>query len=126
MVGTSLSGNITFMQSQVQTAISSKSQSEWKHWMVVYVRFLVMCCKNTSPSMIESCTERISGVLDDLLGPGGVELFMDGGDGDENDKSWKSHILGVDKRVFLKDEILPLMAKSQHLQRLYQEFNEQL
>ena len=130
MVGTSLSGNITFMQSQVETAISSNSSSEWRHWMVVYVRFLVMCCN--SPSMIDSCKVRISGILEDMLGPT-VELdevddvLMEEERKDDVEKSsWRPKMLGVDKRVFLKEQVLPLMSKSVHLQRLYQEFNEQL
>jgi len=132
MVGTSLSGNITFMQSQVETAISSDSSSEWRHWMVVYVRFLVMCCN--SPSMVDSCKVRISGILEDMLGPSTVELDeIDNVMMEEEDRnneietnSWKPKMLGVDKRVFLKEQVLPLMSKSVHLQRLYQEFNEQL
>merc|ERR1712151_843637 len=101
----------TFRQRQIATAISNKSSSEWKHWTVVYARFLVMCCN--SPNMAESCKRRVNVILEELLGPT-VELD-EMGESDEK-KSWSSHMMGVDKRVFLKTQILPLLQKSVNLQ----------
>merc|ERR1712071_144818 len=123
---TTLSANISFMQSQIQTAIATKSGSEWRHWTMVYTRFLCQC--TNAPTMCDSAISRVRQILDDLLGPTvALDAEMTDVTPDESGPElWRPTIFGIKKRDFLRDDILPLLQKYVRLQRLYSEFYDQL
>ncbi|XP_065200302.1 protein HIRA [Planococcus citri] len=93
----------TFLEQQISAALALKSATEFKHWLLTLVQFLL----NQGES------RRLRLICEELLGPC-HEHAKDPG-----------NILGLPKRQLLKD-VLAEISNSVHAQRLYTEFSDQL
>lgn len=101
---TEISCMIASIESKLSSSFFLGSGGEYRYWLGVLV-------KNLAKGGHEA---RIRTILDDLIGPSG---------GKET-SSWKSTILGVEKRTIL-EEVLPFVASNMALQRLYTEYKGQ-
>ncbi|XP_075424653.1 protein HIRA isoform X2 [Ascaphus truei] len=93
------------LENQVAAALMLQSSQEYRHWLLIYARYLVN----------EGFEQRLRDVCQDLLGP----IHHSAG------SQWESKILGLRKRELLK-ELLPLIGQNLRFQRLFTEYQEQL
>ncbi|KAM4708515.1 protein HIRA [Discoglossus pictus] len=96
---------MAYLENQVAAALMLQSSQEYKHWLLIYARYLVN----------EGFEQRLREVCQELLGP----VHHSAG------SQWESRILGLRKRELLK-EILPLIGQNLRFQRLFTEYQEQL
>ncbi|OCT56259.1 hypothetical protein XELAEV_18000384mg [Xenopus laevis] len=96
---------MAYLENQVAAALMLQSSQEYRHWLLIYARYLVS----------EGFEQRLREVCQDLLGP--VHH--------SSDSQWESRILGLRKRELLK-ELLPLIGQNLRFQRLFTEYQEQL
>uniref|UniRef100_A0A6I8QB75 Protein HIRA n=2 Tax=Xenopus tropicalis TaxID=8364 RepID=A0A6I8QB75_XENTR len=96
---------MAYLENQVAAALMLQSSQEYRHWLLIYARYLVN----------EGFEQRLREVCQDLLGP--VH--------NSSDSQWESRILGLRKRELLK-ELLPLIGQNLRFQRLFTEYQEQL
>ncbi|XP_071093966.1 protein HIRA-like isoform X1 [Haliotis cracherodii] len=97
---------LSHLESQVAVCLNLKSTSEYKFWLLTYVRYLVQ----------EGFETQLREVCNDLLGP----LYKS-----KKSSSWQEQVLGLNKRDVLR-EILPIIGSNLRWQRLYTEYHEQL
>ncbi|XP_067683300.1 protein HIRA-like isoform X2 [Haliotis asinina] len=97
---------LSHLESQVAVCLNIKSASEYRFWLLTYVRYLVQ----------EGFETQLREVCNDLLGP----LYRS-----KKSPSWQEHVLGLNKRDLLR-EILPIVGSNLRWQRLYTEYQEQL
>lgn len=96
---------LAFLESQLSAALTLQSRVEFRHWLLVYARFLVN----------EGSEFRLRELCKDLLGP----VHKSGS------SSWEASTLGLRKRELLK-ELLPVIGENLRFQRLFTEYQEQL
>ncbi|KAF2072158.1 hypothetical protein CYY_006534 [Polysphondylium violaceum] len=128
----------TFIEKQIWLATVLESQSEYKHWLLTYVKYLT---KNGNILKLQDlCTE--------LLGPSSQQLMIHNNSNSSNSNSnsndddldvysddqnfgtfnnspWEPRMLGLSKRALLK-ELFPIMGGNRNLQRLVGQFKESL
>ncbi|KAM9981637.1 hypothetical protein ACTFIY_003934 [Dictyostelium cf. discoideum] len=120
-----------FLEKQLWLAQVLESSLEYKHWLLIYTKYLTNCCNIVK--LTDLCT--------DLLGPSSTlndrhhhhhhnhttGMSMESNPFSNNSLSipWESTILGLSKRSLLK-EILPIMAGNRTLQRMVGQFKESL
>ena len=110
----SITSNINFMQSQILTNFQTQNKNSWKHWVIVYTRFLVGCCAN---KVHEFAADKLRELVVQFVKPG---VLLD------EQSSFEEDILGVNKKEFLEKEILPLIEANSNLQSLHSEFFDQI
>eukprot|EP00742_Colponemidia_sp_Colp-10_P013504 GILJ01015253.1.p1 GENE.GILJ01015253.1~~GILJ01015253.1.p1 ORF type:complete len:964 (-),score=158.74 GILJ01015253.1:236-2866(-) len=95
------------LANQVVSALALQSLSEYRYWIRLYVRRLTA----------DSDAERLRELCEEFIGP----LLKTG-----PTSQWQPLLMGVPKRDFLRDEILPLLAENHALQRLISEMEANL
>lgn len=96
---------LAFLENQLSSALMLLSASEYRHWLLIYARFLVN----------EGYEHRLRELCQDLLGP--VHK--------SSSSSWESTVLGLRKRDLLT-EVLPVIGQNLRFQRLFTEYQDQL
>nr|XP_058897106.1 protein HIRA isoform X3 [Kogia breviceps] len=96
---------LAYLESQVAAALTLRSSHEYRHWLLLYVRYLVN----------EGFEYRLREICRDLLGP----VHSSTG------SQWESTVVGLRKRDLLK-ELLPVIGQNLRFQRLFTECQEQL
>lgn len=96
---------LAFLETQLSSALTLQSRLEYRHWLLVYARFLVN----------EGCEFRLRELCKELLGPVHKSASS----------SWEPNTLGLRKRELLK-EVLPVIGENLRFQRLFTEYQEQL
>ncbi|XP_057601425.1 protein HIRA isoform X3 [Hippopotamus amphibius kiboko] len=96
---------LAYLESQVAAALTLRSSHEYRHWLLLYARYLVN----------EGFEYRLREICKDLLGP----VHSSTG------SQWESTVVGLRKRDLLK-ELLPVIGQNLRFQRLFTECQEQL
>ncbi|RXN30829.1 HIRA protein [Labeo rohita] len=96
---------LAFLENQLSAALILLSASEYRHWLLIYARFLVN----------EGYEQRLRELCQDLLGP--VHK--------SSSSSWEPTVLGLRKRDLLT-EVLPVIGQNLRFQRLFTEYQDQL
>uniref|UniRef100_A0A671G9P1 Protein HIRA n=1 Tax=Rhinolophus ferrumequinum TaxID=59479 RepID=A0A671G9P1_RHIFE len=96
---------LAYLESQVAAALTLQSSHEYRHWLLLYARYLVN----------EGFEYRLREICKDLLGP----VHYSTG------SQWESTVVGLRKRELLK-ELLPVIGQNLRFQRLFTECQEQL
>nr|XP_045374018.1 protein HIRA [Camelus bactrianus] len=96
---------LAYLESQVAAALTLQSSHEYRHWLLLYARYLVN----------EGFEYRLREICKDLLGP----VHCSTG------SQWESTVVGLRKRELLK-ELLPVIGQNLRFQRLFTECQEQL
>ncbi|XP_043831657.1 protein HIRA isoform X3 [Dromiciops gliroides] len=96
---------LAYLESQMAAALTLQSSQEYRHWLLVYARYLVN----------EGFEYRLRELCKDLLGP----VHYSTG------SQWESTVVGLRKRELLK-ELLPVIGQNLRFQRLFTEYQEQL
>ncbi|KAF4011510.1 hypothetical protein G4228_003633 [Cervus hanglu yarkandensis] len=96
---------LAYLESQVAAALALRSSHEYRHWLLLYARFLVS----------EGFEYRLREICKDLLGPVHTSTGS----------QWESTVVGLRKRDLLK-ELLPVIGQNLRFQRLFTECQEQL
>ncbi|XP_006890505.1 PREDICTED: protein HIRA-like isoform X2 [Elephantulus edwardii] len=96
---------LAYLENQVAAALSLQSSHEYRHWLLIYARYLVN----------EGFEYRLREICKDLLGP----VHCSTG------SQWESTVVGLRKRELLK-ELLPVIGQNLRFQRLFTECQEQL
>uniref|UniRef100_A0A672LGD6 Protein HIRA n=1 Tax=Sinocyclocheilus grahami TaxID=75366 RepID=A0A672LGD6_SINGR len=96
---------LAFLEKQLSSALILLSASEYRHWLLIYARFLVN----------EGYELRLRELCRDLLGP--VHK--------SSSSSWEPTVLGLRKRDLLT-EVLPVIGQNLRFQRLFTEYQDQL
>uniref|UniRef100_A0A2I2ZJF0 Protein HIRA n=1 Tax=Gorilla gorilla gorilla TaxID=9595 RepID=A0A2I2ZJF0_GORGO len=96
---------LAYLENQVAAALTLQSSHEYRHWLLVYARYLVN----------EGFEYRLREICKDLLGP----VHYSTG------SQWESTVVGLRKRELLK-ELLPVIGQNLRFQRLFTECQEQL
>uniref|UniRef100_A0A8C2KWS9 Protein HIRA n=1 Tax=Cyprinus carpio TaxID=7962 RepID=A0A8C2KWS9_CYPCA len=96
---------LAFLENQLSSALMLLSASEYRHWLLIYARFLVN----------EGYEMRLRELCQDLLGP--VHK--------SSSSSWEPTVLGLRKRDLLT-EVLPVIGQNLRFQRLFTEYQDQL
>ncbi|XP_058014433.1 protein HIRA isoform X2 [Ahaetulla prasina] len=94
-----------YLENQVASALALQSSHEYRHWLLIYARYLVK----------EGFEYRLRELCKDLLGP----VHSSSG------SQWESTVVGLRKRDLLK-ELLPVIGQNLRFQRLFTEYQEQL
>ncbi|KFU89619.1 Protein HIRA, partial [Chaetura pelagica] len=96
---------LAYLESQIAAALTLQSSHEYRHWLLIYARYLVN----------EGFEYRLRELCKDLLGP----VHYSAG------SQWESTVMGLRKRELLK-ELLPVIGQNLRFQRLFTEYQEQL
>ncbi|KAH0501282.1 Protein HIRA [Microtus ochrogaster] len=96
---------LAYLENQVAVALTLQSSHEYRHWLLLYARYLVN----------EGFEYRLREICKDLLGP----VHCSTG------SQWESTVVGLRKRELLK-ELLPVIGQNLRFQRLFTECQEQL
>ncbi|XP_030647413.1 protein HIRA [Chanos chanos] len=96
---------LAFLECQLASALSLLSPYEYRHWLLIYARFLVN----------EGYEQRLRELCKDLLGP--VHK--------SSSSTWEPSVLGLRKRDLLT-ELLPVIGQNLRFQRLFSEYQDQL
>ncbi|KAF4074138.1 hypothetical protein AMELA_G00236070 [Ameiurus melas] len=96
---------LSFLENQLSSAFILHSANEYRHWLLIYARFLVN----------EGYEQRLRELCKDLLGP--VHK--------SSSSAWESTVLGLRKRDLLMD-VLPVVGQNLRFQRLFTEYQDQL
>uniref|UniRef100_A0A4W3ITK3 Protein HIRA n=1 Tax=Callorhinchus milii TaxID=7868 RepID=A0A4W3ITK3_CALMI len=96
---------LAYLENQVAAAMTLKSSQEYRHWLLIYTRYLVN----------EGFEARLRELCKDLLGPVHNSFSS----------QWESTVLGLRKRELLK-EMLPVIGQNLRFQRLFTEYQDQL
>ncbi|XP_020852063.1 protein HIRA isoform X1 [Phascolarctos cinereus] len=96
---------LAYLESQMAAALTLQSSHEYRHWLLIYARYLVN----------EGFEYRLRELCKDLLGP----VHYSAG------SQWESTVVGLRKRELLK-ELLPVIGQNLRFQRLFTEYQEQL
>ncbi|XP_052583957.1 protein HIRA-like [Peromyscus californicus insignis] len=96
---------LAYLENQVAAALTLQSSPEYRHWLLLYARYLVN----------EGFDSRLRELCKDLLGP----VHCSTG------SQWESTVVGLRKRELLK-ELLPILGQNLRFQRLFTECQEQL
>ncbi|KAG7481063.1 hypothetical protein MATL_G00062620 [Megalops atlanticus] len=96
---------LAYLENQLASAFILKSSQEYRHWLLIYARFLVN----------EGSEHRLRELCKDLLGP----VHKSAG------SIWEATILGLRKRDLLR-EVLPVIGQNLRFQRLFTEYQDQL
>ncbi|XP_072288928.1 protein HIRA [Eucyclogobius newberryi] len=96
---------LAFLETQLSSALALQSASEYRHWLLVYARFLVN----------EGSEFRLRELCKELLGPVHKSATS----------SWEQSTLGLRKRELL-NEVLPVIGENLRFQRLFTEYQDQL
>lgn len=95
---------LSYIDQQLASSIQLSSSKEYRYWLTILAKFLTN----------EGLEDRFRELCEFLLGP----IFATTSD-------WQSSVLGIDKRELLK-EVLIISTGNLKLQRIYNEFKEQL
>uniref|UniRef100_F6WHS8 Protein HIRA n=1 Tax=Ciona intestinalis TaxID=7719 RepID=F6WHS8_CIOIN len=98
------------LERKLSASLLLQSASHYKRWLLAYVRYLVQ----------GNYDLRLREVCDDLIGPPADRTISD------NHVSWKPYILGLSKRMLLREEVLPVIGANLSFQRMYTEYHDQL
>uniref|UniRef100_A0A673HMC3 Protein HIRA n=1 Tax=Sinocyclocheilus rhinocerous TaxID=307959 RepID=A0A673HMC3_9TELE len=96
---------LAFLENQLSSSLILLSASEYRHWLLIYARFLVN----------EGYEQRLRELCQDLLGP--VHK--------SSSSSWEPTVLGLRKRDLLT-EVMPVIGQNLRFQRLFTEYQDQL
>ncbi|XP_066545389.1 protein HIRA isoform X2 [Amia ocellicauda] len=96
---------LAYLENQMASALILKSSQEYRHWLLIYARFLVN----------EGSEYRLRELCKDLLGP----VHKSTG------SIWEASVLGLRKRDLLR-EVLPVIGLNLRFQRLFTEYQDQL
>ncbi|XP_059118424.1 protein HIRA-like [Peromyscus eremicus] len=96
---------LAYLENQVAAALTLQSSLEYRHWLLLYARYLVN----------EGFESRLRELCKDLLGP----VHCSTG------SQWESTVVGLRKSELLK-ELLPILGQNLRFQRLFTECQEQL
>ncbi|KAJ8005623.1 hypothetical protein DPEC_G00119860 [Dallia pectoralis] len=96
---------LAFLENQIASALILRSSVEYRHWLLIYARFLVN----------EGSDYRLRELCKDLLGPVHKSASS----------AWEPTTLGLRKRDLLK-ELLPVIGQNLRFQRLFTEYQDQL
>ncbi|MGH0172462.1 UNVERIFIED_CONTAM: hypothetical protein FKN15_071509, partial [Acipenser sinensis] len=96
---------LAYLENQMASALALKSSPEYRHWLLIYARFLVN----------EGSQYRLQELCKDLLGPVHKSAAS----------VWEATVLGLRKRDLLK-EVLPVIGQNLQFQRLFTEYQDQL
>ncbi|XP_069352801.1 protein HIRA isoform X2 [Eulemur rufifrons] len=96
---------LAYLENQVAAALTLQSSHEYRHWLLLYARYLVN----------EGFEYRLREICKDLLGP----VHYSTG------SQWEATVVGLRKRELLK-ELLPVIGQNIRFQRLFTECQEQL
>ncbi|XP_041084422.1 protein HIRA-like [Polyodon spathula] len=96
---------LAYLENQMASALTLKSGPEYRHWLLIYARFLVN----------EGSQYRLRELCKDLLGPVHKSAAS----------VWETTVLGLRKRDLLK-EVLPVIGQNLQFQRLFTEYQDQL
>ncbi|XP_068956919.1 protein HIRA isoform X1 [Petaurus breviceps papuanus] len=96
---------LAYLESQMAAALTLQSSHEYRHWLLIYARYLVN----------EGFEYRLRELCKDLLGP----VHYSTG------SQWESTVVGLRKRELLR-ELLPVIGQNLRFQRLFTEYQEQL
>ncbi|KAI7813228.1 putative protein HIRA, partial [Triplophysa rosa] len=96
---------LAFLENQLSSALILLSANEYRHWLLIYTRFLVN----------EGYEQRLRELCQDLLGPVHKSTCS----------SWQPTVLGLRKRDLLT-EVMPVIGQNLRFQRLFTEYQDQL
>ncbi|KAM4578370.1 protein HIRA [Fundulus diaphanus] len=96
---------LAFLENQLASALTLQSSQEYRHWLLIYARFLVN----------EGSEYRLRELCKELLGPVHKSASS----------SWQPATLGLHKRELLR-EVLPVIGENLRFQRLFTEYQDQL
>ncbi|XP_015230076.1 PREDICTED: protein HIRA [Cyprinodon variegatus] len=96
---------LAFLENQLASALALQSSQEYRYWLLIYARFLV----------IEGSEYRLRELCKELLGPVHKSASS----------SWQPSTLGLHKRELLR-EVLPVIGENLRFQRLFTEYQDQL
>ncbi|KAL4593545.1 protein HIRA-like [Arapaima gigas] len=96
---------LAYLENQLASALTLKSSQEYRHWLLIYARFLVN----------EGSEHRLRELCKDLLGP----VHKSAG------SIWEANILGLRKRDLLR-EVLHVIGQNLRFQRVFTEYQDQL
>ncbi|XP_077942506.1 protein HIRA isoform X4 [Gasterosteus aculeatus] len=96
---------LAFLENQLTSALTLQSAAEYRHWLLIYARFLVS----------EGSENRLRELCKELLGPVHKSAAT----------AWEPSTLGLRKRELLR-EVLPVMVENLRFQRLFTEYQDQL
>ncbi|KAJ8391724.1 hypothetical protein AAFF_G00086740 [Aldrovandia affinis] len=96
---------LAYLENQLASALILQSSLEYRHWLLIYARFLVN----------EGSEHRLRELCKDLLGP----VHKSTG------STWEATVLGLRKRDLLR-EVLPVVGQNLRFQRLFTEYQDQL
>ncbi|XP_029648641.1 protein HIRA [Octopus sinensis] len=97
---------LTHLCNQLAACLALQSGSEYRFWLLTYVRYLAQ----------EGIEPRLREICEDLLGLSYTR---------NRKGKWESYILGLKKRDLL-EEILPIIGSNLRFQRFYTEYQDQL
>ncbi|XP_062310638.1 protein HIRA isoform X2 [Osmerus eperlanus] len=96
---------LAFLDSQLASSLALLSAHEYRHWLIIYARFLVN----------EGSEHRLRELCKNLLGPVHKSAAT----------AWEPTTLGLRKRDLLR-EVLPVIGQNLRFQRLFTEYQDQL
>uniref|UniRef100_A0A8C9RYX6 Protein HIRA n=1 Tax=Scleropages formosus TaxID=113540 RepID=A0A8C9RYX6_SCLFO len=96
---------LAYLENQLASALILRSSQEYRHWLLIYARFLVN----------EGAEHRLRELCKDLLGP----VHKSAG------SIWEDTVLGLRKRDLLR-EVLPVIGQNLRFQRVFTEYQDQL
>lgn len=96
---------LSFLENQLSSAFILHSANEYRHWLLIYTRFLVN----------EGYEQRLRELCKDLLGPVHKSSCS----------AWENTVLGLKKRDLLM-AVLPVVGQNLRFQRLFTEYQDQL
>jgi len=106
---------VAVLEQKVNRCETLESSIEYRRWLLAYVRFLVS----------ENLQERLREVCNDLIGPP-FQSSKSNSQSKRTNGIWQPHIMGMEKRLLLRDEVLPIVASNLSFQRIYSDYYEQL
>ena len=92
------------------------NQDEYKEWLRTYANAL-----GEQVAMRPQLTGAVHELCDELLGPLDVAEKAE-----EKEGVWSPKVIGLSKRELLRDVVLPSLATNRSLQRILEEYIEQL
>uniref|UniRef100_H3B513 Protein HIRA n=1 Tax=Latimeria chalumnae TaxID=7897 RepID=H3B513_LATCH len=96
---------MAYLENQMASALMLKSSQEYRHWLLIYARYLVN----------EGFEYRLRELCKELLGP----VHHSTG------SQWEATVLGLRRRDLLR-ELLPVIGLNLRFQRLFTEYQDQL
>ena len=104
------------LEHQLAASKALGNQDEYKEWLRTYANAL-----GEQVAMRPQLTGAVHELCDELLGPLDVAEKAEGKEG-----VWSPKVIGLSKRELLRDVVLPSLATNRSLQRILEEYIEQL